>query len=167
MDDLLAKLRSTQSEPPRKRDLKTLHAEIDVIERINESIKNASDEEEINVCDSEADLSNVGPFKMDFERLERHRKGEYMNAIEIKGSTEYKIALPFYGLIKSIEKFGQNVYKWEMCDETGYICGSVLAQSLAVEIGDIVKLKGCSLWHIDEAHLNIVERNIIEIHKIN
>ena len=110
------------------------------------------------------DMLRKSRFKLDFQRLYYYRGDDFITVSEIKKITEYKIHKPFYGLVKSVELFGEDVYKWELCDDTGIIYASAYVNEDTVKVGDGIQLVDCSIWHFSDNHLNIVYDNIKEIY---
>jgi hypothetical protein len=196
MDELIAKMRSqransTQSavQPDKvKIDPKT-SKEVNedkrcklnecLIESDNESIQiinsNKNNEKgNFNEIKDEITTSQceILKFKLDFDLLKKNRKLEPLRISEVKESDFNKIDGPLWAIIKSIETFkgnNSNVFKWELCDETGVIFGSsIVGSSIGgfkdeISIGSIVKLTNFSIWKTNGNHLNIVERNIAKV----
>ncbi|WUR02558.1 uncharacterized protein VNE69_02085 [Vairimorpha necatrix] len=130
-----------------------------------------AEEESSTLNLSSANLSSssvVTPFsimKLDFDRL-RNIKGD-TNISEILKTQDYKIPEEAAMIVKKVEKFSDEICHIELVDETGTIgcsCMYKLVKENDIKIGNIIKIKGFSLWKIGTNHINLVQKNIIEIY---
>lgn len=167
MDELIAKLRGTQ--PEKQEAGRQEDSRQDTPKRLCKSSTEtpdlseacADDSEAIEITTSQGDHPGRG-FQLDFDLLQRHRSAaeEHMTAAEVRRTPLYRLEHPFYALVKSIEPFGNNVHRWELCDETGVVSGSSRVREGVAGVGDVVCLSRCSLWKASCNHLNIVDANI-------
>lgn len=151
MDELIAKMRSQVAQTQQETSISASNEDILVIKEITTS---------------QSDAIPKNRFKLDFDALKRHRSSENMKISEVKESDSLKIDGPLWAIIKSIETFKgieSNVYRWELCDESGVIFGSSVVFDGEISVGTIVCLKNFSVWRINGNHLNIVQRNIEKI----
>ena len=131
----------------------------------------------IDINTSQSEIIAKNRFKLDFDSLRKYRdcdiseqesqcKDIPVKIIEVKESDCFKIAGHLWAIVKSIENYKgieNNVYKWELCDETGVISGSSSVYDSEISVGTIICLKNFSIWRINGNHLNIVKKNIKEI----
>lgn len=153
MDDLLSKLRSQPTQKPKK--------------QVENTKTKDEPTREVDITTSQSDNIQLNRFKLDFDFLKKNRTGEFITVAQVKTSELYKIDDKLWGIIKSIEVFKGSktlVYKWEICDETGVIYGSsIVGESVCV--GNIICINDFSLWKVNGNHINITDRNILQILK--
>lgn len=138
----------------------------DSIKKLNKSSEEINEDTFVDIRTSQSDFIDDRRFQLDFNLLRRKRESDHLTVLEAKKMTELRLFKPLYGMIKSVEMFG-DIYKWEICDETGIINGSAYVRENTVKVGDAVQLCDCALWKFDENHLNIVYENIKGIYSWN
>ncbi|ORD95674.1 hypothetical protein HERIO_2305 [Hepatospora eriocheir] len=62
-------------------------------------------------------------------------------------------------IVESITSY-RDTFKLELMDETGIIIGHTDITQL--EIGNIIMLKNCAIWKLEENQLNIIKNNLYE-----
>lgn len=163
MDELISKLRSqsTQKQTSRIASQDSLNDVEGCTEKDAQAVAEA-----FEITTSQSENIQQSRFKLDFDCLKRQRIGSFLTVSEVKTSDLWKITVPLWVIVKSVEVFKghrSSVYRWEVCDETGSIYGSSIVEDTKVKVGNIVCLYDFSLWKIEGNHLNIVERNIKKI----
>jgi len=114
-----------------------------------------------NDCTSEVEDAGQFLFFPDYALLESCCKGkQHISVADVLALTLFKVPSDLFAIVRAVELFSPGVYKWILRDRTGTIEGSSLCM---VAIGSVVCLRGCSLWHINGVHLNIVADNIHSI----
>ncbi|KAI4291574.1 hypothetical protein PAPHI01_0848 [Pancytospora philotis] len=191
MDELLSQLRSSKGRLPscRKDDEREIKRACRALGQQGEAASPAEQSDD-GAGDADLELTTsqidkqLSAFQLNFEQLAQAREAEcallraaaskkapvdssseeeYITAAEIRRLPLYRIDRPFYAILKSVECYGADVCRWELCDETGVVFGSTCAREEAAAIGDVVCLSRCSLWKIKENHLNIAQSNIVKV----
>lgn len=162
MDELIAKMRSQITQRNTQMASESSQSELIVLK-----------DEIVDVNTSQSEIFTKNRFKLDFDSLRKYRDAEDTGCVgtpikisEVKDSDSFKIEGPLWVIIKSIESYKgveTNVYKWEVCDESGVISGSSTVFDNEITVGTIICLKNFSIWKLGGNHLNIVKRNIKKI----
>lgn len=84
------------------------------------------------------------------------------NLLKVKDLKEYegnRINSMICLIVESITSY-RDTFKLELMDETGIIIGHTDITQL--EIGNIIMLKNCAIWKLEENQLNIIKNNLYE-----
>lgn len=162
IDDIISALRSNKkNEEDESAESSTISSDITI--STSKSLLSATDEEQNAVATQDAQTQSRNHV-LDFDLLGEVRKKKqcFVTVADVLESASFKVML-FVALMKTIQRYNDDVLVAELVDETGTIECSLQAHleaKFGLKAGCVVVLRECSLWKLASVHINVVEENI-------